>query len=213
MKTFRLIAASLFLAAIIALPTAAQTRPAAGGASTARPTAAPTAPVNNGPIPESKIALINTDAFDDDKEGITRLVAALKKVNGEFQPRRTELEGMQKRYNDLAKQVEDQASSNLVAPNVLQQKKEEAESLQREIQFKAQGAQADYNKRAQVVVNPILEDVYKSLDGFAKQRGITLMLDAAKIGPAIITLDGAMDVTRAFIAEYNSKNPATASAQ
>ena len=39
-----------------------------------------------------------------------------------------------------------------------------------------------------------------------------MILDISKLAPAILTVNPAMDVTQAFIAEFNSKNPATASA-
>ena len=208
MKIYRLIAASILLAAIIALPAYAQQRPAAQQPQVAAPAASSTAPV-----PDSKVALIDTDAFADEKAGILRLVSAVKRVETEFTPRKTELQGIQTRIKALQDEVAKvTGAASVIDPKTIQQKKEQAESLQREFDFKAQGAQSDYNKRLQEVVGPIYDDIRKALDAFARQRGITLMLDAAKIGPAIITANAAMDITSAFIAEFNSKNPATASA-
>jgi hypothetical protein len=34
-----------------------------------------------------------------------------------------------------------------------------------------------------------------------------MILDISKLLPAVLTLNPAMDVTQAFIAEYNSRNP------
>jgi Skp family chaperone for outer membrane proteins len=208
MKTFRLIAAAALLTAISILPAYAQGGGAARPAQ--RPAATPAAPAaDNGPVPVSTIALIDTDAFSDEKQGITRLVAAVKKVDAEFTPRRTDLQGLQARIkginDDIAK------TKDVADPRTLQTKKDQADQLQRELDFKAQGAQADYNKRLQEVVGPIYDDIGKALDDFARRRNITLMLDAAKIGPAIITAAPTMNVTGAFITEYNSR-PATASA-
>jgi outer membrane protein len=202
MRIYRLIAAAAFLAAITALPTFAQQRPAAA--------ATPAAAASSAPIPDSKIALINTDAFSDEKQGIGRLVTAVKKVDTEFTPRRNELQGIKAQIDKLTADI--QATAGVSQPQALQQKQEQLESLKRDYQRKGEDAQAAYNKRLQEAVGPLYEDIGKSLDAFARARGITLLLDAAKIGPAILAATDAMDVTRAFIAEYNSKNPATASA-
>ena len=80
MNTNRLVTTTAFviLAAASAL---AQTRPGAPASTPA--TAAPAA---NAQIPESKIALINSEAFLSEKEGIARLVAAAKKIEAEFEP-------------------------------------------------------------------------------------------------------------------------------
>ena len=83
MKIFRAIGAVAFLAAISAGSVFAQPRTA---------TPAGPAPTQTANIPEAKIALVNTDEFADEKTGITRLVSAMKRVDGEFQPRRTELQ-------------------------------------------------------------------------------------------------------------------------
>nr|MBA3805749.1 OmpH family outer membrane protein [Acidobacteriota bacterium] len=153
--------------------------------------------------------LINTDFFADDKQGIGRLVNAVKKVDTEFTPRRNELQALKANMDKLTADI--QATANVADPKTLQQKSDQLEAMKREYQRKGEDAQAAYNKRLQESVGPLYEDIGKSLDAFARSRGITLLLDAAKIGPAILAATDAMDVTRAFIAEYNSKNPATAS--
>lgn len=202
MRIYRLIAVAAFLAAITALPAFAQQRPAAAAAT---PAAA-----SNAAIPDSKIALINTDFFADEKQGIGRLVNAVKKVDAEFTPRRNELQGIKAQIDKLTADI--QATANVAQQQQIAQKTEQLEQLKRDYQRKGEDAQAAYNKRLQESVGPLYEDIGKSLDAFARARGITLLLDAAKIGPAILAATDAMDVTRAFIAEYNSKNPATASA-
>ncbi len=85
MKIFRAIAAVAFFAVITVGSVHAQPR------TTTAPTSAPI----TGNMPDAKIALVNTDDFADEKTGIVRLVAAMKRVDAEFQPRRTELQGLQ----------------------------------------------------------------------------------------------------------------------
>jgi Skp family chaperone for outer membrane proteins len=207
MRIYRLIAAAAFLVAITAISAPAQQRTAAQTPAAAAPAAAA---ASNAAVPDSKIALINTDFFADEKTGITRLVAAVKKVDAEFTPRRNELQALKGQIDKLTADI--QATQNVATAQQIAQKTEQLEGMKRDYQRKGEDAQALYNKRLQESVGPLYEDIGKSLDGFARARGITLLLDAAKIGPAILSAVDAMDVTRAFIADYNSKNPATASA-
>jgi Skp family chaperone for outer membrane proteins len=201
MRIHRLIAAAAGLLAVTALSAPAQQRPAAQ---------TPAAASSSAPVPASTIALVNTDFFADEKAGITRLVAAVKKVDAEFTPRRTELQNLKAQIDKLTADIN--ATASVAKPQELQQKQEQLEGLKREYQRKGEDAQAAYNKRLQDSVGPLYDDIGKALDAFAKARGITLLLDTAKIGPAILAAVDAMEVTRAFIADYNSKNPATASA-
>jgi outer membrane protein len=199
MKIFRLIAAAAFMAAITVLPAYAQ--------GTGRAPAP--AQAANANVPDSKVALVNTDAFGDEKQGITRLVNAVKGVDREFTPRKTDLQGMQTRIQQLTDDI--QKTTSVADPKTIQTKQDQLDGLKKEYQRKGEDAQAAYNKRLQEVVGPIYDDIGKSLDAFGKTHGITLMLDAAKIGPAIIMATDAMDVTAAFIREFNSSHPATAS--
>ena len=49
----------------------------------------------------------------------------------------------------------------------------------------------------------------KALEAFAKQRGINVIIDGSQV-PVVYAADS-IDITRAFINDFNSKNPATAS--
>ena len=196
MKTIRLIAASIFIAAITVFPASVQQRQGA-------------APAAGAALPDSKIALINTDAFTDEKQGITRLVNAVKGVDREFTPRKTELQGIQTRIQQLTDEIN--KTANVSDPKVIQQKNEQLDQMKKDYQRRGEDAQAAYNKRLQEVVAPIYDEIGKALDTYSRQRGITMLLDAAKIGPAIITAADGMDITRAFIVEFNTRNPATAS--
>jgi outer membrane protein len=199
MKIFRAIAAVAFLAAISAGSVFAQPR-------TATPTSP--APTQTGSLPETKIALVNTDEFADEKTGITRLVAAMKRVDGEFQPRRAELQTLQgqieKATADLTK------AQPLQDARVSQQQADKIEGMKTEFKRKGEDAQAAYQKKLQDVLGPIYDDLGKALDTYAKAHGITLILDVTKI-QGILSASESLDITRPFITEFNSKNPATAS--
>ncbi|MDX6500983.1 MAG: outer membrane protein [Blastocatellia bacterium] len=199
MKIFRAIAAVAFLAVISAGSVFAQPRTT---------TPAGPAPTQTGSLPETKIALVNTEEFADEKTGITRLVTMAKRVDGEFQPRRAELQTLQaqieKATADLTK------AQPLQDARVSQQQADKIEAMKTEFKRKGEDAQAAYQKRLQDALVPIYDDIGKALEAYAKTHGITLILDMSKI-QGIVSASESLDITRPFITEFNSKNPATAS--
>jgi Skp family chaperone for outer membrane proteins len=209
MRNFRILAAAIMLAAIIAASASAQTRPA--GTAPARPAATTPPATATGPLPDTKIAFINTEAFGDEKAGITRYVTAVKSLEREFKPRQDELTTMSTRIKTIADEINKLSGNAVVDPKTIQAKQDEGERLQRDLKYKKEQADADFAKRYQEVVSPISTDIGKALDQFATQRGITMILDISKLAPAILTVNPNMDVTTAFITEYNSR-PQTASA-
>jgi outer membrane protein len=159
-------------------------------------------------VPDSKVALIDSSAFADEKQGISKFVSALKRVNAEFQPRQTEIQGLQQQIEKATADL--QKAAPVQDPKVTQQQQDRIDQMKNDYQRKGEDAQAAFNKRLEEVLGPIYEDIGKALDAFAKARGITLILDVSKV-QGIVSAADAMDITRAFIADYNSKNPATAS--
>ena len=103
MKVIRATAAVAFFVALTVASVSAQTRPAAGSGTQPRPAATPgpTAP-STVSVPDSKVALIDSSAFADEKQGIAKFVSALKRVNAEFQPRQTELQQLSQQQIEKA---------------------------------------------------------------------------------------------------------------
>lgn len=223
MQRNRLIVAALILMAMMSISVMAQTRPQTAApkptptplprpAATPlpRPAATP-APVNTG-VPESKIALIDTVMFGDEKNGILLYVDAARKVELEFQPRTNELKNLQNRLNTLATEIQTLRKSTVVDQKTVQAKLAEGERLQQEAATKKERLDEDVSKRYQQVVSPVSNQIGAALDLFARQRGITMTLDMSKILPAILTAVPTVDITQAFIADFNSKNPRSGAA-
>jgi Skp family chaperone for outer membrane proteins len=198
MKIDRLIAASALLAAIAVSPVSAQQKPATPPAAASQTSAA---------VPESKIALIYSDQFLDDKTGIARFNTLLTTLNREFQPRQTELQGLQGRIQTLTDEVE--KTKSVADPKTIQQKLEQLETMKTEFKRKGEDAQAAYTKKRNEMFAPLQEAIGKALEVFAKQRGINVIIDGSQV-PLVYAADS-IDITRAFINEFNGKNPATAS--
>ena len=176
-----------------------------------KPAATPAAPPATAPqtvaVPDSKMAMIYSDAFLDAKTGIARFNSLLGTLNREFQPRQAELQALQTKINTLAKEIED--TQSVADPNAIRQKRDQLAQLQTEFKRKGEDAEAAYNKRRQEIFLPLQQDIGKALEAFAKARGITVIVDGSQV-PVVYAADS-IDITRAFISDFNSKNPATAS--
>ncbi|HEY3041965.1 MAG TPA: OmpH family outer membrane protein [Pyrinomonadaceae bacterium] len=202
----------LVIAPFFALLTAsasvlAQTRPTTPSPVTAKPVATQPTPRVTATVPDTKIALVDTSMFGDEKAGITRYLNAVKTVQRQFQPVNAELVGLQNRIKAIADELAKLNNSSVVSPQTIQAKREEGERLQRELKYKKEQADADVEKRYNELVSPVSADIGKALEQYASQHGLTMILDISKLLPAVLTLNPAMDVTQAFIAEYNSRNP------
>lgn len=195
MKTLRSIAAVFAFAAIFAVSAFAQTTQPAGG----------------------KIVVINTFAFGEEKGGIAKYVTAKKTVDAEFKTVDTELQTMQTKLTALAKDIQvfrdNQAKGVPFDQAAAQAKADEAEKLQRDMKFKSEDAKVRYERRSRSVLGPITEDIYKSLQDFAKAKGYSMILDSAKLDEAGIIIavgNDSADVTKEFITFYNARPATTA---
>lgn len=161
----------------------------------------------------SKMAIIYTDLFLDPKTGIGKFNNVLTKLNGEFQKLKDEITAMQTRGQALETEVNklrDAPAGTPIDNTALQTKIDQLEQLKKDIQRKAEDAQAAYNKRRQELFQPLQIEVGKALEEFAKARGINVILDGVQV-PLLYAAEST-DITRAFINEFNSKNPVTAAA-
>src|SRR5688500_14507689 len=196
MKVIRATAAVAFFVALTVASVAAQTRPAAGTGTPPRPAATPGATAPSAvSVPDSKVALIDSSAFADEKQGIAKFVSALKRVNAEFQPRQTELQTLQQQIEKAKSDL--QKAAPVQDAKVTQQQQDRIAVMETDIKRKGEDAQAAFNKRLEEVLGPIYEDIGKALDGFAKARGITLSLEVTTIQGIVIQQD-AMESTHGF---------------
>jgi Skp family chaperone for outer membrane proteins len=198
MKIDRFLAAFALVLAVCALPVFAQTRPAA--------TAPATTTQASAAVPESKIALIYSDAFLDAKTGIARFNTLVGTLNNEFKPRQSDLQGLQQRIQSLADDITKTAS--VADPKTIQTKQDQLDQMKKEFQRKGEDAQAAYDRRRKEIFTPLQDDIGKALEVYAKGHNINVIIDGSQV-PLVYAAD-ALDITRAFINDFNSKNPATA---
>lgn len=201
-KIDRLIAAVVFLAAIALSPILGQTRPTAG-----QPSSQP-APQTTSSLPDGKIAFIYSEAFQDAKTGIARVTALMSALNREFQPRQTELNQLQQKGQQLNDDIE--KTRAVADPKTIQQKIDQLELLKKDITRKSEDAQAALEKRQAELFAPLEKEIDAALQVYAKAHGITVIIDRTRV--PLVFADNSIDITRGFINEFNSKNPATAAA-
>lgn len=193
MKTFRSIAAIFVFSALFAVSAFAQTA------------ATP------------KIGFVNTYAFGDDKAGITKYINANKTLETEFTPVNNELKTMATKYQTLQKDFENlrdaaQKPNSPVKVETVQAKADELDKLGREIKFKQEDAKAQFERRQAALLGPVQQDIMKAMQDFAKQKGYSVILDAAKLDEAgiILAWDPSADVTKEFVTFFNARPATTA---
>jgi outer membrane protein len=199
MKIDRLFVALVFMATIALSPAFAQPKP-----GTQQPAATP----SGAAVPDTKIALIYSEAFLDPKTGIAKFNVLLSNLNREFQPRQTEINGLTTRAQQLNDDIE--KTRAVADPKTLQQKTDQLEQMKKDLQRKSEDAQAAYNKRRGEIFQPLQDDIGKALEVYAKAHSINVIIDGSQV-PVVYAADS-LDITRAFINEFNNKYPATASA-
>ncbi len=191
----------------ILLPLLLVTISAAASAQTPGPTTS--APAQTAAVPRSKIAVIYSGAFQDAKEGITRFAASVTKLNAEFQPLQNELNQTAQRLNTLQEEIKKmQQGATPATPQQIQVKITQFDEQKKAYERKGEDARLNYQKRRGELLVPLQEDVGKALDVFGKANGITMIIDGTQ-APLVYAAD-TIDITKAFIADYNRRNPATA---
>lgn len=152
----------------------------------------------------ANIAIIDSSAFSDDKNGIARVMVAMQQIEAKFQPLRTEMRGMRERLNTMRSDLQKKRAIQDAATTAKQS--DEADQLELQIKRKAEDAQASYQKESLAMLDPLQKDIGTALTAYAQSRGVTLLLDANRV--PIIYAASNLDITRDFINEYNRTHPA-----
>jgi Skp family chaperone for outer membrane proteins len=151
----------------------------------------------------SKVGVVDSSAFSDPKTGIKRLINASKSLDTQFKPLRDEVTALQVRYDALVKEIT--STGSVADPASLNRKRDQADQLQKDIKRKQEDGQALLNRRAAELTEPIYRDLGVAFTAFGRARGFDLIIDMSKV--PVFLINQSIDITEAFIAEYNAKNP------
>jgi Skp family chaperone for outer membrane proteins len=189
MKFSRLAVLS-FLAALAVAPLAAQTTA--------------TAPKQ---VPVSRTAWINSRGFFAEETGIKRLVRSVKELELEFSGTESELNLLSEKLRTIVTELQKLQGDAQANAQAIQDKQAEGLKLQQELQGKQQAAQQAVQQAQQTKQGPIMEDIRKSLEAYAKERQIGTLLDLTRLGEAALYVQPDLDVTEDFIAYFNASHP------
>jgi outer membrane protein len=156
-------------------------------------------------LPQGKVAVINTNAF---QENIGEFRKKIEELNRQFEPRIKEVQSLADRITALENTMKTQG--NTLTPARIAEMTEQVETMKRDYQRKAEDLQADGNRARNQAFEPISQKLAKFAQQYTARKGIVLMIDLANAVQAntVVWFDNRVDVTQDFITEYNKANPA-----
>jgi len=162
-----------------------------------------------GAIPDGKIAVINTQAFQG---GINELKQKYDQIDNQFKDRSQKLQAAQTRLTDIENRLKTQG--NVLKPDEVSRLQDEYTNLKKSAERDLEDAKAEYDKAVDNNTRPVRDKLYQFLQNYATQRGIVMIINlagAAQSGTLAYWNPGT-DITDDFIAEYNKANPVTGAA-
>jgi Skp family chaperone for outer membrane proteins len=154
-------------------------------------------------VTPANIAIIDSSAFSDDKNGIARVMVAMQQIEAKFQPLRTELRGMRDRLATMRSDLQKKRGVQDAATTARQS--DEADQLELQIKRKSEDAQTSYQRESLTILDPLQKDIGTALTAYAQSRGISLLIDANRV--PIVYAANNVDITKDFIADYNRTHP------
>lgn len=154
-----------------------------------------------------KIAFIDTEAFYDEKGGITKLINATKQLETEFAPRYKEMQDSNTKLQAIYKELEamQKLPKAQINQTVYASKQAEGERLQSEMNSKKVDYEQLVNKRRTELVTPVSRDIGKGIDEFAKKNGYDVIIDVGKLVGSLLYFSDSADMTKSFITFYNAR--------
>lgn len=195
----------LAMAVVLPFATLAQTGAAATGAAPATPTApAPTgAPTKIGVI-SIQDAILATNEGQKDFEALGK----------KFEPKRTELKSLSDEIDSLKKQLDTQGKSlnDEARAGLVRQ----IETKQKTLTRNQEDAQNDFVGQQNEIAQKILQRLGPVIDKYAKENGLSLIIDISKPWPdgPVLWAGQSVDITKTIVEMYNSQSgvPAAPSA-
>lgn len=162
-----------------------------------------------GLLPEGKIAVINTAAFQDK---IGELRQKYEQVNTQFQDRYKELQELDQRVKQLESDLTTKAPA--MTPDKVQEMREQLEGMRKQGQRRLEDFNLDYNKALENQTRPVRDKLGQFIQNYAAQRSIILIirLPEAYQSGTLAFAAASVDITDDFINEYNKANPVPVSA-
>lgn len=169
---------------------------------------------NQASAPVSKVVIIDTSVFFNEKNGITRIIAAAKTLSNELSSKRDAVRALIARVETVSKEVETFRANAVkgipIDEKTFQAKVDEVERLKREGKYEEEEFNALAQKRQNEIVGPVYSEVIKVLGEYVKTKDYGILFDASKDqNGMLIYASDKYDITKEFITFYNTR-PVTA---
>jgi Skp family chaperone for outer membrane proteins len=165
----------------------------------------------------AKVGVIYSGAFEDEKIGITKVVAALNALENEFKPSIAALQALADKATAVGKEaqsLQDAYTKNPngpIGPAQIQPKVDEYERLGTEYKRKEEDLKNSIARRRPQVTGPIYQEVGKILEQYAKEKGFTALFDGSQDEKGMLVfVDEKSEITKDFITYCNLKLAAPA---
>jgi outer membrane protein len=199
----------VLFAVVLSLAALAQTGTAAAAPAAAAPASAPAATPAAAPAPSAAVAGFN-------KVGIINIQGAilasnegrrdLEALDKKFDPKRTELQNLNKEIDDLKKQLSTQGDKmNEDARGTLVRS---LETKQKAMQRASEDAQNEYQQQQAEIAQRILQKMAPLIDKFAKDNQYAVLMDVSQPWPQgpVLWFGANADVTKQVVDLYNAQS-------
>ena len=163
----------------------------------------------------AKAATLQGSAFYDEKIGINTLVKAQAALEAEFKSRKDDLDQKSAKINALNKEIADlkaelpnlDAANRLAQQGLIDSKTTRVQAAITQGQILQKESQVAYELREKELVGPIMDEISKAIETFAKSHDIDVLIDLSKY-QGVYFFSTPPDITAAFIADFNARHPA-----
>jgi len=188
-RNFERLIPAMAAALILSVPAFAQT---AARASAAAPATAAAPAVTKVGIINIQAAIVNSNEGQRDFESLQK----------KFDPKRQELEGMNKEVDELQKKFNTQGDklNDEARGDLLKQIDAKKKTLQRNYEDANTDIQAQQNE----IANRIGQKLVDVLDKYAKENNFTLILDVSGQSSPVLWAASSVDITKPVVDAYNA---------
>ena len=123
-------------------------------------------------------------------------------LSKKFEPKQTELKGMNEEVDNLKKQLNTQGDklNDMTRANLVRT----IESKQKELQRNLEDAQSDFQSQQNDILQQVGQKMMKVLDNYAKNNGYALVLDVSNQNSPVLWAGASTDLTKAIVDQYNT---------
>jgi Skp family chaperone for outer membrane proteins len=168
---------------------------------------APAKPAAKKVFPAGSVAWINTQEFAAEETGIKQLVRVMKELELEFSGAQSELSLLNEKLRTIVGELKKLQADPVANADAIKAKQTEGLQIQQDLQGKQQQFQAAVQAAQQQKQGPIVTELTKALNTYAKDHDLAFVFDVSKLGDAGVYAKPELDITADFIAAYNAAHP------